>query len=203
MSAPIFLNSLHLSSASSSPRPARASVRAMTRMSAPSSLKIWEAETGGGRRRHNSSSKRRQQRRRQQHGAPSSKNRSPTQQMALLVAATGTTHAVGHVERGPHVATRVTHLASHAALTRLYASSLPTTVLPLVWPQRLGATWSSIMMPAMPTCVAAMGTAGSRAAWEAITGKIETVLVRPRQQGEGKCVVQEPQQRSVGSNHGK
>lgn len=44
-SAPILLNSRHLSRASSSPRPARASVRATIRISAPSSLKSM---TGGG-----------------------------------------------------------------------------------------------------------------------------------------------------------
>lgn len=47
-SAPILLNSRHLSRASSSPRPARASVRATTIISAPSSLKWARGGVGGG-----------------------------------------------------------------------------------------------------------------------------------------------------------
>ncbi len=42
------------------------------------------------------------------------------------------------------------HLASTAARMRMRASSRPTTRLPRTWPQLLGATWSSIRMPAKP-----------------------------------------------------
>jgi hypothetical protein len=41
-------------------------------------------------------------------------------------------------------------LASQAACTRAKASSRETQLLPLVCPHFLGATWSSIMIPAMP-----------------------------------------------------
>lgn len=63
----------------------------------------------------------------------------------------GNNTSVYQVRFTPQAMYSTPHLASHAALTRLYASSLPTTLFPLVWPQRLGAIWSSIMMPAMPT----------------------------------------------------
>jgi hypothetical protein len=40
--------------------------------------------------------------------------------------------------------------ASTAAWMRANASPRDTTALPLVWPQRLGHVWSSIITPAAP-----------------------------------------------------
>mmetsp|Transcript_9106 Transcript_9106/g.15884 ORF Transcript_9106/g.15884 Transcript_9106/m.15884 type:complete len:209 (+) Transcript_9106:1211-1837(+) len=42
--------------------------------------------------------------------------------------------------------------ASTAALMRATASCLPTTLFPLTCPHDLGATWSSISIPARPAC---------------------------------------------------
>ena len=42
--------------------------------------------------------------------------------------------------------------ASQAAFTFATISADETSYLPLMWPQRIGCTWSSMWMPAAPAC---------------------------------------------------